>query len=93
MPSQFDYGRPEPFLKLEGRFQINPEPLKVRGEIPKVDADAGRCEAMLQDGSGRCLYDAKWSVLASEREWVLCGVHARAARNWPNTAAMEPLDD
>lgn len=57
------------------RFQINPGPLKLRGEIPKYDMNAGRCEAMLKDGSGRCLHNGKRQIGG---RW-LCGTHARAA--------------
>lgn len=72
------------------RFQINPEKLKTRGEIPKPDYDAGRCDQIQKNGL-RCNNDAKWSVLTRTGERAVCGVHVRALRDHPDTAAVEPL--
>lgn len=81
------------------RFQINPEPLKMRGEIPKADYNAGRCDQIQKDGL-RCNNDAKWCVLMSRGPLAptsfvtprtVCGVHVRALRDHPRTAIVRPL--
>jgi hypothetical protein len=49
------------------------------------------CDMRLANG-GRCQNYAKWSVLASHDEYVVCGVHRRMAADDHRTMAMEPLD-
>jgi hypothetical protein len=73
------------------RFQINPEPLRVRDEVLTPDTDAGRCEATLKNGAGRCLNDATWLVLSAAGESGVCGLHARHVCDDPQTMAMERL--
>jgi len=53
------------------RFGINPGPLRLRGDVPVDDPNAGRCTAILKNGSDRCLNDATRDGF--------CGVHLRFA--------------
>lgn len=74
---------------IDRKFQINPEPLRLRGERVREDYDAGRCDAQQANGL-RCIHDATWSVLTAQGERQVCGVHVRGLRDHADTMAVEP---